>query len=274
MANFQSHFSWLDPEDDGSGAKIFEYADLFKEAADALAAAGYPHKALSFYEPIQLIDDYKDLTIYFGMASCYRSVELFNQAEQSYSAVIIRDPSNVGARVQLAEMLEGLGRTEEALRYVNEVIESRREAARQRELEDDASDGDEQVGEGTFIPIAAGAREGAKKQRRPYEPKPGDRRFGPRNRRFREPKDVRLLHMKLQNLQDRVGMGDEEAINEWTETAKSMLAEFGFCKLFFPPERHVRFYGYSAEARRKSWKTTKLDKVDTLAGRLHAALGE
>ena len=143
------------------------------------------------------------------MASCYRSVQLFNEAEQSYNAVTVKDPKNVEARVQLAGLFEGLGRTEEALQYVNEAIELRREAAHQRQLDDELEDGDEHAEDDSFIPTSAVARARAKKRKRTNEPKPEDRRLGPGKARFREPKDIRLLHVKLQGLQNRVKMGRE-----------------------------------------------------------------
>ena len=54
------HFEWLEPSDDQSGAKIFDYPDLFREAARNLYDAALFVEALRFYQPLQQVPEYYD----------------------------------------------------------------------------------------------------------------------------------------------------------------------------------------------------------------------
>lgn len=269
----QHHFDWLDAEDDQPGAKLFDYPDLFREAADALSEEGHHHEALRFYEPLQQVRDYTDTSFFIAMASCYRAIGLVAEAEDCYQTIIEHDEGNVEARVHLAKMFEELGMPEQAFIYVNEVIELGRQA-----MEPTRKDGSAKAAIPAEVDSAmptmlarAISRPGTRKSTVSLDAV--ERDILERNR----DDNVRMLLIQLLGLQEQMLAGDEESTTHWLHAARGLIMDFRSNKLFFPWDKYIKFYGYSKEARRKALKaktSEAIDEMEAMAGRLQGSLGQ
>ncbi|KAL8797603.1 MAG: hypothetical protein Q9182_007190 [Xanthomendoza sp. 2 TL-2023] len=75
-------FEWLDSEDSSTKAMLVDYPDLFRDVADALRDTGMYDEALRYYEPLQQMPGYMDISYYADMAVCYKAVGLGTEAKE------------------------------------------------------------------------------------------------------------------------------------------------------------------------------------------------
>ncbi|KAI9806066.1 MAG: transcription factor TFIIIC subunit tfc4 [Piccolia ochrophora] len=269
------HFAWLEPLDDGPEAKLFDYQDLFREAADGLLDVGNSAEALKFYEPLQQIDEYPDPEFYSQLGKAYRMAGLPLEAEQSYKIIIENDAKNVDARVQLAKVYEELNMPEKAFSYVSEVLLLRQDEPEIPRRGRKAS------------LMRKGSRQKAQKKMPRKVKRATPREWSVKQKSAEEIKQERLAQKRaqfeatrmhfgiLQGLEDQMRRGDSEAARKWMEIAALMIHDFRSCKVFFPFDKYVKFLGYSVEARKRALrpvKHSKLEEVDAMADRLHASL--
>ncbi|KAI9873850.1 MAG: transcription factor TFIIIC subunit tfc4 [Pleopsidium flavum] len=268
------HFDWLDAEDDQPGAKIFDYPDLFREAADALREEGLYHEALRFYEPLQQVKDYTDTSFFIAMAMCYRAIGLVTEAEDCYQTIIEHDEGNVEARVHLAKMFEELGMPEQAFTYVNEVILLGRQDMEPTKKDRRVAAAAAAAADDSVMPTMLAHRISRSGGRRPTNSLSAVEKDALERT---HDNSIRMLHLRLLGLQEQMLAGNEESTAQWLDAARDLILDFRSIKLFFPWDKYVKFYGYSKEARRKALKpktSEAIDEMEAMAGRLQGSLGE
>ena len=91
---------------------MYDYDDLFREAADALRKARHLEQALRFYWPLQRVAALPRASYYFLMAECHLQLRSFKAVEDCYNAVLEEDGENVRARVALARLYMEMGMAE------------------------------------------------------------------------------------------------------------------------------------------------------------------
>lgn len=116
------HLDWLDPEDTSPDGKLFEFTDLFREAADALKEAKDYEQALRFYVPLQQIKEHADTNYFMAMGECFMECGETEEGESCYLTVAMNDEENMEVRVNLARYYEKMGFYEKAFKYVNQVV--------------------------------------------------------------------------------------------------------------------------------------------------------
>lgn len=277
----QYHFEWLNPEDTSEGAQLYDYGDLFREAADALKEAGLFEDALRYYIPIQQTTEYADVSFFMTLGECYMKLNRLEDAEHCFLLVTEYDARNVESRVQLAKLYETIGMPEEAFKYVNEAVLLERQETRSRrrgkdtrldhlarqfksaELQPDA--GVPEYGHmaeaPSAVPLTIGPT-GLNKQR--------EREEGERT------ENVKFLYAKMLELQPLMKEGDAEATENWLDIADALLHDFRSNRIFYPVQRSVIFLGYSREAHKSAakWHTKAfMDEMREMAGRLQESLG-
>ncbi|KAI9741008.1 MAG: transcription factor TFIIIC subunit tfc4 [Cirrosporium novae-zelandiae] len=294
----QMHLEFLEPDDDQEGAKLFDYPDLFYEAADALQAEKLYTEAIHFYEPLIKILEYaEDKALFTSMAKCYGELGLKKEAEDCYHTVIDLDPKNIEARVQIAKILEDTGKAEQAAKYIEEVISlgKEEEEARSKDESDSAVVSRETQGNTSFASLApkpkkprpakAPIRPRPLQTLRPIAPKGGLRPLlpnGPVPQRLvpREKidpvhsmeADVKNIYQEHERLKDRIHNGDEASIGEWMKCAETLLIDFKSTRAFYPTER-AKFVGYSnVGAHRRALKGGTLKEIEAMASRLHVSI--
>lgn len=88
---------------------------------------------------------------------------------------------------------------------------------------------------------------------------------------------IQLLYLKLQNLHLPMRAGDEDATEEWLDAADALLRDFRSNRVFYPHEKHMRFLGYTLEARKKAFRPKHekmMDDAEQMADRLQVSLSE
>lgn len=256
----QNHFEWLDPEDDQIGAKLYDYPDLFREAASALRVRRYFHEALRYYEPVQQISEYADAAYFMEMASSYKAVGLRTEAEDCYKIVVDSDKGNPEARRRLLEMCKESGTSPKGATITDEVVSVRQHKARKR----------------------VGDKDGKQQKRIKATPPRATTMLAPRllpqsakqislEREKAQEEDVNALFLRRATLTEQAGNGDESSKTEWMAITKTLIQGFKDNKIFYPFDKHHRFYGYSREAR--SLAARPKHELDALAEQSKSHLG-
>ena len=250
-------------------AKLFDYPDLFREAADVLRLTGHHNESLRFYEPLQQLSDYTDASFFMDMAECYKALGLNTEAEDCYQTVIHNDNDNIEARVQLAKMYEELGISERAVVYVKEVIalgraevvskpqkRSRRPKFAGATVAEPSAP--TAISSGPicqqFIDSAGQTEEGEKKKAENFH----------------------VIYSQMQGLMPGLRTGEEQATTEWMKLANILIQDFRSNKVFYPPIKYMRFFGYSKEARTKALKSKAsqaIEEMEAMAERLQVPTG-
>ena len=86
-----------------------------------------------------------------------------------------------------------------------------------------------------------------------------------------EEEEVRSLFQYRQSLAEKSRNRDKDLKSEWMNVTKSLLENFRNNKVFYPVDRHHRFYGYSKEARSMSLRPKH--ESEAMLGRPDSILG-
>ena len=255
-----NHFEYLDPEDDQAGAKIYDYPDLFREAANVLRVRRYFHEALRYYEPVQQISDYADAAYFMEMAACYKAVGLRIEAEDCYKIVVDSDEGDPEARRRLLEMCSESVTSPPGERNDREVFSVKQRKSRQRVGDKDAK----QPRKGKTLPSWATT------MLAPRLAPPSAKQMSLEKEEAHE-QDVNALYIRRETLKAQDTYGNESSKTEWMAITKTLIQGFKDNKVFYPFDRHHRFYGYSREARLLAARPKH--EVDALAEQSRSHLG-
>ena len=256
-----NHFEYLDPEDDQAGAKIHDYPDLFREAANALRVRNYYHEALRYYEPVQQISYYADAAYFMEMAACYKAVGLRTEAEDCYKVVVASDEGDPEARRRLLEMCSESGASPPGERDDGEVLSVKQHKARKRGGDKDAK----QPKKGKALPSWATT------MLAPRQAPPSAKQMSLEREEAYE-QDVNALYIRRETLTAQDTYGNESSKTEWMAITKTLIQGFKDNKVFYPFDRHHRFYGYSREARLLAARPKH--EVDAIAEQSRSHLGK
>ena len=257
----QNHFEYLDPEDDQAGAKIYDYPDLFREAANALRVRRYFHEALRYYEPVQQISYYADAAYLMEMASCYKAVGLRTEAENCYKIIVDSDERDPEARRRLLEMCLESGTSPPGERNDREVLPVKQHKARKRVGDTDAKQPKK----------SKALRSWATTMLAPRLPPPSVKQMSLEREEAHE-QDVNALYIRRETLTAQAKYGNENSKTEWMAITKTLIQGFKENRIFYPFDRHQRFYGYSREAR--SLAARPKHEVDALSEQSSSHLGK
>ena len=266
----QHHFEWLDPDDNQPGAKVFDYPDLFREAADALRIKCYYHESLSYYEPLQHVQGYADAGYFTDMAACYRAIGMRTEAKDCYQAIVDHNNCNIEAKLHLARLYEELGMPERAGPHVRDVL-----FVASRDWKRSGNEGAlKQIGSVS----ASGSSSFTSTMLMPCPPRQITR---PRalEKELREQahtENTFALYLRVQELIKEARNGNVEFKIQWKVAAKSLIQDFKSNRAFYPYDKNMKFLGYSNQARTGpiSLKGGKaMQEVQSLAGRLQLSPG-
>lgn len=224
-----NHFQWLSPDDYMPGAKLFDYTDLFREAADALRAAGQHNEALRYYEPLQEVEDYVDSSYLSDLAFCYREAGFRDEAEECYQSIVDRGDDDIGVRLQLITMCKEHGASERSRssRGVDAAVNQSSWPA-------------------TMLASRSKPTSKASVQER-------GKRLREQQQREQERDSILYSHfLRLERSTKNARFGDAHARAEWTAAAKYLIQDFRSNSIFYPTDKYMRFLGYSSEARARS----------------------
>ena len=266
----QKHFEWLDPDDNQPGAKLFDYPDLFREAADALRLKCYYHESLSYYEPLQYVQGYTDAAYFADMAACYRAIGMKAEAKDCYQAIVDHDDCNVEAKLHLVRLYEELGMPDQAGAHVRDVL-----SVTSRNWKRSGNVG---ALKQTATMSALGSSSYTSTMLMPCPPRQvlRPRAIEKEVREQAHTENVFALHLRLQELIEKARNGDMEFKIRWKAIAKSLIQDFKSNRAFYPYDKNVKFLGYSKQARTgpiRSKGGKIMQDVQSLAGRLRLPQG-
>jgi general transcription factor 3C polypeptide 3 (transcription factor C subunit 4) len=273
------HFEWLDPDMRGSNNRIDDYPDLFREVADNLKDSGHLELALRFYEPLQLSGDTGGTDLWTSMAACYRSLQRWDEAETCYRAVIdLEKGQRLNATMEIAAMFDHAGLPARAKPYLDLAAERRKRPSKrltweaktakaaqydadpdmpidsiEQQEEDEEDEGEEQEGEEHDPGVSSHGLIVRKYKPRKEKPASTGRRRANHQHRDIDHSTVLPEFMRLRDLKNQYDGGSEDAMIQWMTRASALLERFREVKLFFPLDKHIRFYGYSTKALRQRW---------------------
>ena len=221
---------------------------------------GYFHEALRYYEPIQQISEYADATLFMEMASCYKAVGLRTECEDCYKIVVDSDNGNPEARRRLLEMCDESGTSLKGVTSTDDVVSIRQHKSRKRVRDKDAK----QPRKGKALPSLATTM---------LAPRlvPQSAKQVSREKEEAQEEDVNALFARRETLTEQARNGDESSKTEWMAITKTLIQGFKDNKVFYPFDKHHKFYGYSREAR--SLAARPKHELDALAEQSKSHLG-
>ncbi|EXJ77260.1 hypothetical protein A1O3_10418 [Capronia epimyces CBS 606.96] len=117
-----AHFEWLEPEARDEDANVYEYPDLFLEAAQALNEAKEHNQALRYFEALKDLNAYSDVDFWLGVASNSYICGNKMQAIECYEEAKAADENCIEARTQLSKLYADLGEKENAMENAREAV--------------------------------------------------------------------------------------------------------------------------------------------------------
>lgn len=232
----QKHFEWLDSNDVQS---LYECTDLFREAANALRGLKFYHEALRYYEPLQNVGEYDDVSYLFEMASCYGAVGMKLKAESCYQMIIEHDDGNHEARIQLSGIRGGSGLSHRVYTEGNRGVSVKQHGSAKHSW-----NRDERRAKNITTPRASSPS-------MLLAPRPAyqlNKQLAMKKERVQE-EEVHSLFLQRERLNDSAANGNEDCKTKWMAATKTLVQAFRENKVFYPVEKHYKFLGYSKEAR-------------------------
>ncbi|EED16842.1 RNA polymerase III transcription factor TFIIIC subunit (Tfc4), putative [Talaromyces stipitatus ATCC 10500] len=264
-----AHFEWLNPDDTSESSTVFDYADLYREAADALKDSALFPEALRFYRPLQLTEDYADVSFFLAMGECAFACSDLSLAESCYLTVAENDSTNLQSRVNLAKLYETMGERDRALYFVNQAVllgrESRGRNRRRRKDRRIAQLAKEFQGD-AHVSTRIVPRHLANEV---------SRREALQDSDANRPQQVQYLYSKMNDLRPRMRDGDTDATEDWLDIADALLHDFRTNRVFYPLQKNMIFLGYSREEQKGARKKeTVMGEVQEVAERLKEWIGQ
>ena len=290
------HFELFYPDDEGDEATVFEYADLFREIAEALRGERHYKEALRFYEPLQRVQKVLEVSIMKNMAECYSKTFNFERAIVCWEGVLQTDDSNVDVLMELAKAYEASGDSAKAYKHLAHLMRLGRRDVIQRSglniqpvvadryatqsmplllpkpsstsaVDDSGQAGTIVEAQGTEHIVLVDQR-----KTRPYKMrKPGGE--STRQRVRHQARYLLSLYDESEELKPAMRAGDESAEQQWMDAAQILTDALREEKLFFPADRYIKFLGYSTEARRRAIHPRERNELLEMADRLQTNLG-
>lgn len=173
------------------------------------------------------------------MALCYRSVGLKTEAEKCYTMIIDHDSTNYDAHIQRNKIRQA---SEIAQQRTAEESPSR--STRQHKSTRRAGDKIAKRSKSRVAPPASSTS--MLLAPRPVYQSAKQLAVEKEHLQWEE---VYSLFTHREDLQRTAGGKNEDCKAEWMATTKALLQAFRDNKVFYPFDRHQRFFGYSKEAR-------------------------
>ncbi|KAL9579876.1 MAG: hypothetical protein Q9212_004837 [Teloschistes hypoglaucus] len=214
------HFEMLQPHDTALNARLYDFPDLFRDAADALRDAGLYREALDFYRPLQNMPDFADSSYHANMALCFQAVGSSVEAEECYRRFLSqRSKTQVDETGSKGESLDG--------RDCSILAVSRPESISNTAVLGTLVDGRLS---GKSMPLAMLI---PPPSRRPLKYREPDKLFQAKQ----HGENMRTLYRRTQELLSRARAGDAEALVQWMAAAHELVDDFGSHRGFYPHDR-------------------------------------
>lgn len=213
--------------------------------------------AIGYLESAQNGLEDLDEELLLTLARCYTQQKYLAAAIGALEQVLASNSESIDARVQLAEIYEEKGDNRSAFEHISEVIRLRKYAATIQPS-----------------PYHKGRLKTAKKPRTLTKAQKVPAISKEETQELARQRDshIRATHQTLKIVEETMQHGIEGATNAWLEAAIVLIADFRNNRVFYPPDKFIKFLGYSTEARRARY--AKKAEQDEYLERMMDRLGE
>ena len=184
---------------------------------------------------MQRTTEYGDVSYLLEIARCYREVGLEAEANECYNTIINIDHENLEARLTLAGFVDGLEASQHNLSELDQPVTVSQHKARKPTK----ARGLDRSGK-AIVP--------SQRSNNAVAPGPALRK-GKQQKDETQEEDVQTLFQRRKSSMGLARKGDAALRVQYMATLESLSDIFRNNKLFYPLDKHHKFYGYSKEAR-------------------------
>ena len=206
-----------------------------------------------------------DAGFHTDVAACYHALGMNSEAAECYRIVVEHHPRKIEMRMQLVKSLEATGAADEAYKYINNVdfgesqeysTHSAQEVQQSRSLPNSIADHilQERSKPSHFSMLATGL---SRKSHTKPIPAVKLRQQGLED-------NLTAIMMQMRAAQDYLSDVWSSGSDEWMKAARILINDFKNKQIFYPLDKHMRFYGYTKEARAKSMKPKASQVADEM----------
>ncbi|GAA5979094.1 hypothetical protein JCM10908_002802 [Rhodotorula pacifica] len=245
----QHHFDIVTAED------VAQFPELFGAIGEAFYERKMYDSALDVYQLMAENEETNGPAVWSKIGRCHQATGDFEAAKECYENVVEEEPNNMEAKLALAKILEQLGDPSRALQYIKDVI-----ARRAAQSEADSEGADSRRRNRRYISreeraAARTTRENAERERHA---------------------EFVLAFSRLQDLDEAVNSGDDDAITRWLEIASVLVDSFRSTRQLFPGDYRRKFTGvvstFHGRRGRKTQAQRMDDEADQMANRLERTM--
>lgn len=226
---------------------------MFRDAADALRGAGFYQAALRYYEPLQQVSGYADISYYVDLAFCYKSVGHNAEAEACYSSIMELERERSSTRIRLspdASEVAVVGGTAFDVMDRTPAPYQPFPSSEGIGLEISSPTSTSRTAALSAMLIPRPSKLSSKRRN-------ADKRF---QMQLREEK-TRTLYGRTQELLEKARSGDVEVLPQWMTAAQELVDDFRSHRGFYPFHRSL-----------KTYEQSKLSVIESLKYRVDQAM--
>ncbi|KWU45778.1 TPR-like protein [Rhodotorula sp. JG-1b] len=244
----QHHFDIVTSED------VAQFPELFGAIGEAFYERKMYDSALDVYQLMAENEETNGPAVWSKIGMCHQATGDLESTKECYENVVEEEPNNMEAKLVLAKLLEQLGDPSRALQYIKEVI------ARRQAQSEDGEDGDSRRKKSRYTSreeraAARTTRENAERERHA---------------------EFVLAFSRLQDLDEAVNSGDDDAIARWLEIASVLVDSFRSTRQLFPGDYRRKFTGvvrnFQGRRGRKTQEQQFDAEADQMANRLERTM--
>ena len=234
--------------------------------ADALRGAGFYHEALRYYEPLQRVSDCDDISYYFDMAFCYKSIGRKAEADACYRSIVNLEQDNESTRIRLAlDNNDALVVASTMTGLTDRTTAPNHQVRSTGSLWPEASDftgvSEQTVPSAMLIPRAV---------KQQHKRRNADKRL----RAQIQEENIRTLYGRTQELLCRARTGEVEALLKWMTAAQELVDAFRSHRAFYPCDRNLKTHGQLKVSAIESLKFRVDQAMQNIVGQIGAPSGK
>ncbi|TKA57180.1 hypothetical protein B0A53_01136 [Rhodotorula sp. CCFEE 5036] len=246
--SLQHHFDIVTSED------VAQFPELFGAIGQAFYDRKMYDSALDVYQLMAENEETNGPAVWAKIGMCHQATGDLESAKECYENVVEEEPNHMEAKLVLAKLLEQLGDPSRALQYIKEVI------ARRQAQSEDGEDGESRRKKSRYTSreeraAARTTRENAERERHA---------------------EFVLAFSRLQDLDEAVNSGDDDAITRWLEIASVLVDSFRSTRQLFPGDYRRKFTGvvrnFQGRRGRKTQEQQFDAEADQMANRLERTM--
>lgn len=217
--------------------------------------------ALDFYQPLKNIPEQIDGSLLVQMGKCFLDGGSDQLAEECFRGALELDRDDIDATMELARLYERMGKPEQALNYVSDVMFLRKNQDLKTYRKPSKRTESRTIGEKSST---------ATKPPKP-RPKRPKQQGVKQHTKAETAGSLKSQYSILREECEVMRRGDAASAEAWMDAARDLTDDFRGFKTFFPLDKYIKFLGYSSSSRAQAETSLDLD-LTAMAERLSKGL--